>query len=348
MLQEERYYRAMSINNSSRKPEIGILNVLMCLAVVFIHVSGEAVTNFIKPSAASLLIYIPWKLSAFAVPGFIFVSGMKQMLSYERHSYGKYLLGRLKGVVLPYIIWNVVYYAYFVSHGYYTFSFHEFLQSILYGTLSAQFYFVVIIIQFYLLRPLWKLIVDRYHPLPVLGCAMIVTLICSQYIPFWFSDRLLFAYPVFWLAGCYAAKYYDTFTHTLKRFKTEVTGLFLFFGTALILFTYLTFCQLVFFGFLGILQTAYSLSAICAAYLLCMYIPEIKWLKLLDASSYGIYLMHCLVLIIADDFINRIGITSVKGDFLVKTVVVYAVSLGGCMIYTYIKNKFIKSRLQKQ
>jgi len=338
----------MSTNNSSRKPEIGILNALMCLAVVFIHISGEAVTGLVKPSAASLLVYIPWKLSAFAVPGFIFLSGMKLMLSGNRHSYGRFLIGRLKYVVLPYVIWNVVYYAYFVMHGYYTFSVSELVRCTLNGTLSAQFYFVVIIVQFYLLRPLWRLIADRYHPLPVLGCALVVTIICGQYIPFWFSDRLLFAYPVYWLAGCYAGKYYDSFTQTLKRFKAEVIGLFLFFGAALILFTYLTFCGIVYFGFLGILQTAYSLAAVCAAYLLCMYIPEMKWLKLLDESSYGIYLCHCLVLIITDGLLTHAGIVSLKADLALKAVIVYGISLGLCMLYTYIKNKFIKSHLQKR
>ena len=334
--------------STNKKHEINVLNVLMCFAVVFIHVSSEAVTALARPSAASLLVYIPWKLSAFAVPGFIFVSGMKQTLSGSRHSYGKYLLSRLIHVVLPYVLWNAVYYAYFVSRGYYTFSLPQLLKSILYGDMSAQFYFVVIIVQFYLLRPLWRIIVERYHPLPVLGIAMVVTIICSQYIPFWFSDRLFVAYPVFWLAGCYAAKYYDEFTKTLKRFKIEVIGLFVFFGAALILFTYLTYCQLVFVGFLGVLQTAYSLTAICAAYLMCMYVRDHALLKLLDASSYAVYLCHCLVLIIADDLITRWGIISIKGDLAVKFVIVYGISLGGCMIYTYIKNKFIKSHLQKR
>jgi len=333
---------------SKRKPELAVMSAVMCLAVIFIHVSSEAVTILAKPSAASLLIYIPWKLAAFAVPGFIFTAGMKQMLSSSNHGYFGYIMSRLKHIVLPYIIWNAVYYGYLIHRGYYNFSVTQFLRSLVCGDLSAQFYFVVIIVQFYLLKPLWELIVNRYHPMPVLGIAMVVTLICSQYIPFWFSDRLLFAYPVFWLAGCYAGKYYDSFVSALERFRAEVTGVFLFFSAALVLFTYLTFTQLVFFGFLGILQTAYSLSAICFVYLVCLHIPEFKAVNLLDKASYLIYLMHCLVLMIVDERLSVFGISTVKADFLIKTVLVYGISLTLCMTYVYIKNKFIKKYLQKQ
>jgi len=328
----------MSTNKPGRKPEIGVLNALMCLLVVFIHVSGEAVTTLSKPSLASLIVYVPWKLAAFAVPGFIFVSGMKQMLSSANtQSYPKYLLGRLRHVVLPYVLWNVVYYAYFCAVGYYEFSPVGLLSGIVRGDLSAQFYFVVIIVQFYLLRPLWQVIVGRYHPMPVLGIALVVTLICSQYIPFWFADRLLFAYPVFWLMGCYAGKYYDKFTQTLKKYKAEVIGVFAFFAAALILFTYLTFIQKVFFGFLGILMTAYSIAAICAAYLLCLYLPYGRAIKLVDRASYPIYLMHCLVLIVTD---SLIGAVSPKWDLLLKFVIVYGVSVVLCGGYAVIKDKF--------
>jgi len=73
-----------------------------------------------------------------------------------------------------------------------------------------------------------------------------------------------------------------------------------------------------------------------------------KWLKLLDESSYGIYLCHCLVLIITDSMLTSAGIVSLKADLALKAVIVYGISLGLCMLYTYIKNKFIKSHLQKR
>ncbi len=316
------------------------------MAVIFIHVSGEAVTTLTRPSLPLFAMYVPWKLASFAVPGFIFAAGMKQMLSSTRHGYFSYLGKRLLHVVLPYVIWNVVYYAYYVLNDYYEFSLGQLLRSILVGDMSAQFYFVVIIVQFYLLRPLWTLIVDRYHPLPVLGIAFIVTLICGNYIPFWFSDRLFVAYPIYWLCGCYAAKYYDSFTATLKKRKIEVIAVFAFFASCLVLFTYLTFIQKVFFGFLGILQIAYSISAICAVYLVCLYIPELKAIKLIDSASYGIYLMHCLVLIVTDNLLDKFGVVSIKLDFIIKTAAVYVISLTVCTIYVYIKNKLIKKHLQ--
>ncbi len=313
------------------------MSALMCLLVVFIHISGEAVTTLARPSVQSLIVYIPWKLSSFAVPCFIFLAGMKQSLPRtHEQSYLRYLLGRLKSVVLPYVLWNIVYYAYFVAVGYITPSPLGLLASMLKGDLSAQLYFVVIIVQFYLLRPLWQVIVERYPPLPVLTVALTVTLICSQYIPFWFSDRLLVAYLVFWLAGCYCGKYRERFVETLKTYRVEVFCVFVFFAAALIIFTYLTFCQTVFFGFLGILSTAYSLAAVCAVYLACLYIPCTRVMGLLDRASYSIYLMHVLVLLVTDALLGEL---SPKWDLAIKLVVVYGVSLAVCAGCVIIKKK---------
>ena len=61
----------------TRKTEISMLNILLCLMVVFIHVSSAPVSQLNKESFQYITVMVPWRLSAFVVQGFIFLSGLK-------------------------------------------------------------------------------------------------------------------------------------------------------------------------------------------------------------------------------------------------------------------------------
>ena len=54
--------------NLPKKRELDILNVFLCLLVIFIHVSSSAVTQANKQSALLFMLYTPWKLASVAVP----------------------------------------------------------------------------------------------------------------------------------------------------------------------------------------------------------------------------------------------------------------------------------------
>lgn len=63
-----------------RIPEISFLNILLCVLVVFIHSSSEPVSSLDKSTLSWAICFIPWRLSAFAVQGFLLLSGVKLFL----------------------------------------------------------------------------------------------------------------------------------------------------------------------------------------------------------------------------------------------------------------------------
>ena len=105
----------MNGSMTQRKQELSLLNIVLCMLVIYIHVSSVPVSQLQKGSWQFAVIVILWRLSAFVVPGFIFLSGLKLFLNKSQHiAYGNFYLRRLMTIVIPYILWVVIYYLYFV------------------------------------------------------------------------------------------------------------------------------------------------------------------------------------------------------------------------------------------
>ena len=81
-----------------KRHQVSVLNALLCLLVVFIHVSSESITAADKDSWKTLLLYVPWIMSSFAMQGFVLLSGIKVFLKYSSDPfiYRKFLLDRSK------------------------------------------------------------------------------------------------------------------------------------------------------------------------------------------------------------------------------------------------------------
>lgn len=74
----------MQKNNSSRLEELDYFNAVSCLLVILIHVLSIGITTLDKTSWQLALIYFPWNLSAFVVPGFLFTGAVKLAIQLER------------------------------------------------------------------------------------------------------------------------------------------------------------------------------------------------------------------------------------------------------------------------
>lgn len=173
-----------------KKQELSFLNVLFCLLVIFIHVAAEPASRLDRMSAEYAIVLIPWRLSAFVVQGFIFLSGLKMFLHESGKGYFSYIGARLKSVALPYFVCVLCYYAYFqYKGGYFEPNLRELAAYILNGTLVSHLYFVVVIMQFYLLKPLWKRFTASVPPLLGITASLIVTLVCVTQLPLQFRTQ---------------------------------------------------------------------------------------------------------------------------------------------------------------
>ena len=326
-----------------KKNEISFLNVLFCLIVIFIHICSEPVTSLEKGTFEHAVIFALWKLSGFVVQGFVMLSGAKMFLSKKEESYSSYISKRASRIVLPYVFAVLVYYFYFLWRNYFGFDIAELLKYIVRGDLAAQFYFVVVIVQFYLLKHLWEFLVKK---VPCLSGVLISLGITAFGILFFgrifgtYNDRVFTSYLIYWVLGCYIGKNYERFAVLLKKYKWCVT---LFYALIAVLEV-----SCAYFGTLSLyaaetLHIAYCLSAVMFSFVLASGLADkvmkIKLAKTVNAVSYYIYLWHVLIIFAANGVMDNLGIVSVGTRFILRAFCAYVLSVLFCSSYSKIKGK---------
>ena len=339
-----------------RKTEISLLNVFLCMLVIFIHVSSVPVSSLLKNSWQYGAVLVPWRLSAFAVQGFIFLSALKLFINHsEKISYGKFYLSRLTKIVLPYLLWVLIYDIYFVSNGYFSFSFTDLLNDCLVGNLVSHFYFIIIIVQFYLLVPLWRLMVKKADCMIALIVSVMLTLILGQHLPeiislflrdfsFAYNDRIFTTYLLYWVAGCYAGLYYEKFKEILVNQRGLISVLFVCAAAGDAVLSRLSFSGKIFIGWLENLHVLYCICAILFFFSIALMFSEKKaagsrFVQLFDRSSYNIYLVHPLIIFIVNGMLACAGITSIFTGYMIRIAVTYTAAISLCMLWSCIKNK---------
>lgn len=321
--------------------ELTYFNAICCLCVIVIHVLSYSVTNCEKPSLTAAFVFIPWKAASFAVPGFLFSGAMKMAAGFKDGSlfdgYGKYLLGRLKKIVIPYAVWNVIYYAVYMLMGEETFSVAAFFKHLALGTLSAQFYYIIIAVQFYLLRPLWQAMVKNIPAVAAIPFSAIITYFSMQTdttlahfgIDFQYGDRLFTTYLVFWVIGLYAGKSADAFAEALNSKRSwiplAVSGVCLFIFVAYIQYSRPVWLfNLMFYKMFADVLSVLLLFALCSAIVrAASSFGKLvrRVLGFVYSASFSVYLSHCLFLSVEKKLVIDTGHTEI-GILTVSSAVV--------------------------
>lgn len=328
---------------TKRKTELSLLNLLMCFAVVFVHIVSWTLPQMDKSSIKYICVLAPWRLSAFVVQGFIFLSGVKLFASEKPFRYGRFLLDRCKKILLPYLLWVCVYYAYFIGIGWYTFAWRDLAEYIFLGTLCSHFYFIIIIVQFYLLLPLFRWLLGRAGTWLLCGISVLLTALFKLYVHFPYDDRVLPAFLCYFVIGAAVGKQYTKVIALLKKCILPLGATFAALGFANVLLTYRAQAQSAVYPYFEALHLCYCLAAIF--FLLALFAkaaegrPLPKLVSLCDRSTYGIYLSHVLFIYIANDLLYRAGITDMLYTLVLRGIFTYAATLALCMGYTFIKEK---------
>jgi len=207
--------------------------------------------------------------------------------------------------------------------------------------------------QFYLLMPLWIKMTEKIKPFTAIAVSLSVMLIAKQYIPQLLSgfekissynDRIFTTYLVYWTAGCYVGINYKKVCSYLEKSLIPFAVLFIATASADIVFSYKTFVYGKYFAFLENLHMVYCISAIMFLFSLFTRIRNIPFADKLSSVSFNVYLFHCLVIFIFNDFMARLGITSITALFFIRMVAAYGITFALCLMYQNIKAK-IKSRV---
>lgn len=342
-----------------KKNEIMLLNVLLCLMVIFIHVTSETLSIRDANPVTWLAVFVPWRFSAIVVPGFIMLSGIKLFLKgTDNFKAGEFYRKRALSIVMPYILWVVLYYIYYCATGQMTFSFKELLFYLYSGDLAGHFYFVIALLQFYLLMPLWVWLFKRVDAVIILPASIFITILFGQYLPnlidlfvpnyfFRYYDRVFTAYLFWWCLGCSIGLNYSRFIEILKR----NTGFIVFLLMLSLCFDGIG--SILVFGYgkpqnwLEIMHMLYIFSALlflmrAAVYYSDSAFARSRLIRGIDRASYLIYLTHCLTLAEITRLMDKIGIEGLLHRYAVRIVVVYGVTITLCMLYKRIRNGQIK------
>lgn len=201
-----------------RFQDLYFLRVIATIAVIAIHTTSLAMTD-------SFLGYYGNQLARFSVPMFLILSGF---LLFQSDLYSHYLpipqfyRKRFRRILLPYLLWTIFYSL--VLHYYFN-GLHnanmilpDLIRHIFLGNGFTHLYFVVIIIQLYLIYPLIR---SGFQARPglfllaslllSLGCQFVLYLdsICIIHLSVYWRPLYLIAFPVwifYFFLGMYLAQ----------------------------------------------------------------------------------------------------------------------------------------------
>lgn len=349
----------------TKKPELSLTSLLYMSLVIFIHAAAEGVSSFRADSLHFALLCSAHRLSSFVVQGFLFLSGLKLFLPRKNNpsSYPRFLLSRAKRVLLPYLFVFALFCAYFVLTGVLAPDFSYFLSECLTGGLVGHFYYVAIIFQFYLLVPLWNFTVRHCSPALTMLFSLVIMCICRAHLPeivrlftgfeLSLNSRLFTTYLFYFVCGTFCGSFYDRFAEFLDRRRTEITAL-----TAV---TGILDCILIWVIRNGLYYPVWADDfhvLYCTAAILCSLsyagklagrcpgLAETSFVRYLSAASYNVYLFHPLVIFELDRRFGQAGIRSLTVRFLLRTAVVFAVSIGVCVLWEVAK-AHIRTRIRE-
>lgn len=317
--------------------------------VIFIHVTAAPLTSHNTTENVSRILFFSHRMCGVAVHGFVFLAGLKLFLKdTNKISYPRYIKSRFMRIYVPYLIFSVLYYLFEVSRNIYVFDLKQLTKFMLTGSGEAHLYFVFVIMQFYILFPLWRRLLKTKN-IPLLLCiAALVNFVCYCHLPqilslfnisknFAYNHGLFTSYIFVWILGCVCGKYYDKFVEFAKN-------KILFFGVL----SALLVCVDVFMAYN---TNYYGAHYWCLSYVRLMYLsamimfmygiflhhkPGILNTGLfnkIDNATFSIYLFHLFVIYAVDSFTKIIFHFGQLRMYVINFILVYSISVTLCVMY---------------
>lgn len=296
--------------------ELDIVRAVAILGVLIIHITAQATVE-IPPGSRSQIIYLVVnKLNNFAVPVFVMISGLVLFYRYSGQWNGREALKfygkRIQYILLPYLLWAFFYYIYYQwlpekNWAAVQVDWLRFADALRWGQTSYHLYFIVLILQFYLLFPLLMTAVQRWawlrKHLIAVGVIFQVAFYGYQLWmgPFERPATLFGTYTGLFAIGAAIGMNYEAFRRSFLQ-MWWVLGLALLSGyTYALVFVLRQFS--IDFGAvaLEILLNVYALTIfICLLWIGAQLIKDAPRLSAalssLGAASFGIYFIHPAIL----------------------------------------------------
>lgn len=331
------------------RPRLGSLDILRALAavaVVIIHTTAGPMAALPRDSESFLAASLINQWSRFSIPAFILISGLVLAYGYgpaKAFHTGTYLWKRLKAIAVPYLTWSI---GYMLFRAYVERSWTGLIAktgaALLQGSAMYQLYFIVLIIQFYLLFLLVRpLLGKRWFPWVVLGALLLQLFLMADTWLGWVHPTgsvLTWAYTwrdrlfPWWLGYFALGAWIGTNPELLERFRRwlwPLTGAAVaLLGWMMVEYVSKVKDPAVSIGFAatGFRPSAYLYSIVACGAILGwggrLVMGEGRLRRTLDSlgrHSFGIYLIHPLFLWALDRFLQPLHLHPVAYLGLVTT-----------------------------
>ncbi len=321
--------------HKERITEIELLRGLAFLAVALQHsIAHYSIVEGIG-LADGVLMTLFLMAAKFAVPVFIFITGMVLFYNYDgQFNYFSFLRKRLSDIIVPYMLWSVVYFSFYGWNEGVIREVWKWFQMLFTGKSSYHLWYVVMIFQFYLLFPVFRYVIYKVRKM-IPPKTYIVCIICTGLLFVWLTDNIftigdlmadiqipvitamftkyvdrnfLFFFFYFVLGAC-AGLRPDLWRAWIRK------GRWIYVSCFLILFGYYTYIVIESFqtpsgmainfnkvNLLRPLMVFFLVSSICVFYQLAIWMKEsggIRFNRVLlsiGKYSYGAYLAHAFML----------------------------------------------------
>lgn len=309
---------------TSKKPkldELVLMRAIACLSVLMVHISAIPFDDMGGSTLSLSFFALLNRAFKFTTPAFVFLSGMMQFYNYsgKAFDYGSFMKKRFGPIFWPYLAAVLVYEAVLGYLGVYPMGVKETAMRFILGSSNYHLYFVVIIMQLYLLMPLILKAFEWFSDKWVLTAALALTLVSREFLVVPYSDRLFLNYLFFFILGCFFAGRLESVKEKLVKlfpYTALAYGLMgAYYGWQFIMYTlwgyqfnhHLTSLTWFFFCLSAIVML-YGLSA--KGVNLKAYEKRIApWARPVNAASYWIYLIHPMVLYVSTKIGRIIGLT---------------------------------------
>lgn len=174
------------------KNRYSVLDVLRCaaiLGVIIIHVTATSLTKTESGTLIEGVILFLNQVSRFAVPAFLFLSGLGLSLSSTNSEmrYFDFLRKRISKILFLYIVWSLVYHVITQK----TIIPLTFVQNLFTGGSYYHLYYVPLIIIFYLVYPILNKVGVTRIGLLCSAVVSIVSQVMGQFDGMRFLDNLI-------------------------------------------------------------------------------------------------------------------------------------------------------------
>ena len=298
------------------------------LGVIGIHTGAYSLSN---PKVNIHLFALLEILTRFSVPIFFFASAFGLFFTQNltaRFNYKDFLVRRLRTVLVPYLVWSIIYMIHYTFVSGDSTIWHPPLlyEFAFFGLASYQLYFLIILLWFYALMPLWRILVSYIiqHPVRNLSIILLLQILFNYYSSYIlhadFSNHYInkliyhrlsywiFHYLFIFLLGAVCAVKYEHFKELIKNHQTAIANFFYLTLAGILSYYYYLLYRLHYTPEAAV-NTAHQLSPVGVLYTLSttlflfMIFSKEKLplgiksiLSRFGEHSYVVYLVHPLVM----------------------------------------------------